>query len=107
MIQVKAYGILQKYLNGKKEADFFLERGSTVSSLFRKLKKTKNETWMVAVNGKIATDNTILNDADIVAIFEPIGGGTSTQNLEKRHSVVIPFFDKTYKNSLLMKLRGE
>jgi len=74
-IYIKAYGILQKYLNDKKEAEFCLEQGSTVINLFRKLKKTKSDTWMVVVNGKIATENTILNDGDVVSIFEPIRGG--------------------------------
>jgi sulfur carrier protein ThiS len=30
---------------------------------------------MVSVNGKIANENTILNDGDSVGIFEPVGGG--------------------------------
>jgi molybdopterin converting factor small subunit len=83
-IYIKAYGFLQRYLNDKKEAEFCLEQGSTVINLFRKLKKTKSDTWMVVVNGKIATENTILNDGDVVTIFEPIAGGTCTRNLEKR-----------------------
>lgn len=84
IIQVKAYGILKKYLNEKDKAEFSLERGSTVSNLFRKMRKTKSDRWMVVVNGKIANENTILNDGDIVSIFEPIAGGTCTWNLEKR-----------------------
>lgn len=74
-IHVKAYGILRKHFNDKEEAELHLTQGSTVASIFRKLKKTENETWMVVVNGKIADENTILNDGDIVSIFEPIGGG--------------------------------
>ena len=84
MIQVKAYGILKKHLDGKDKAEFSLERGSTVSNLFRKLRKTRSDRWMVVVNGKIATENTILNEGDIVSIFEAIAGGTCTWNLEKR-----------------------
>ena len=74
-VYVKAYGILRKYFNDKEEAELHLTQGSTVASIFRKLKKTKSETWMVVVNGKIADENTILNDGDIVSIFEPIRGG--------------------------------
>ncbi len=74
-VYVKAYGILRKYFNDKEEAESRLTQGSTVASIFRKLKKTKSETWMVVVNGKIADENTVLNDGDIVSIFEPIGGG--------------------------------
>ncbi len=74
-IHVKAYGILRRNLNDKEELELHLTQGSTVASIFRKLKKTKSETWMVVVNGKIADENTVLNDGDIVSIFEPIGGG--------------------------------
>ncbi len=51
--------------------------GSTVASIFRKLMKTTSETWMVVVNGKIADENTVLNDGDAVSIFEPIRGGAT------------------------------
>lgn len=74
-IHVKAYGILRRNLNDKEELELHLTQGSTVASIFRKLKKTKSETWMVVVNGKIADENTILNDGDVVSIFEPIRGG--------------------------------
>ncbi len=74
-IHVKAYGILRRNLNDKEELELHVTQGSTVASIFRKLKKTKSETWMVVVNGKIADENTVLNDGDIVSIFEPIGGG--------------------------------
>ncbi len=74
-IHVKAYGILRRNLNDKEELELHVTQGSTVASIFRELKKTKSETWMVVVNGKIADENTVLNDGDIVSIFEPIGGG--------------------------------
>ena len=74
-VYVKAYGILRRNLNDKEELELHLTQGSTVASIFRKLMKTKSETWMVVVNGKIADENTILNDGDIVSIFEPIRGG--------------------------------
>ncbi len=54
-----------------------LTSGSTVASIFRKLMKTTSETWMVVVNGKIADENTVLNDGDAVSIFEPIRGGAT------------------------------
>ncbi|UCH70072.1 MAG: MoaD/ThiS family protein [Candidatus Bathyarchaeota archaeon] len=62
-------------MNDKEELELHLTQGSTVASIFCKLKKTKSETWMVVVNGKIADENTVLNEGDIVSIFEPIGGG--------------------------------
>lgn len=74
-IYVKAYGLLQRYLMNKKEVELRLKQGSTVATVFHKLKKPKSEIWMVSVNGKIANENTILNDGDLVAIFEPVGGG--------------------------------
>jgi len=74
-IYVKAYGVIQKYLKSKKEAKLCLEQGSTVAALFNKLKKPKNEIWMVSVNGKITNKNTVFKDGDRVSIFEPIGGG--------------------------------
>jgi len=74
-IYVKAYGILQRHLGSKKEVELCLGQGSTIATLFRKLKKPKSEIWMVSVNGKIANENTILNDGDAVGIFEPVGGG--------------------------------
>jgi molybdopterin converting factor small subunit len=74
-IHVKAYGILQRYLRCKKEVELCLEQGSTIATLFHKLKKPKSEMWMVSVNGKIANENTILNDGDSISIFEPVGGG--------------------------------
>jgi len=74
-IHVKAYGILQRHLRNKKEVELCLEQGSTIATLFHKLKKPKSEMWMVSVNGKIANENTILNDGDSISIFEPVGGG--------------------------------
>jgi len=74
-IHVKAYGILQRHLRSKKEVELCLEQGSTIATLFHKLKKPKSEMWMVSVNGKIANENTILNDGDSISIFEPVGGG--------------------------------
>lgn len=74
-IYVKAYGVLQRCLGNQKKVELCLEQRSTVVTLFHKLKKPKSEIWMVSVNGKIANKNTILNDGDLVSIFEPVGGG--------------------------------
>ena len=74
-VHVKAYGILRRNLNDKEELELRLTQSSTVASIFRKLKKTKSETWMVVVNGKIADENTILNDGDVLSILEQIRGG--------------------------------
>lgn len=74
-IYIKAYGILQRYLGNKKGVELCLEQGATVATLFHKLKKPKSEIWMVSVNGKIANENTILKNGDLVGIFEPVGGG--------------------------------
>jgi len=74
-IYVRAYGTLKRYLRGKKEVELCLEQGSTVVTLFRKLRKPKSEIWMVSVNGKIANEKIVLNDGDVVGILEPVRGG--------------------------------
>lgn len=73
-VHVVAYGGIRKYLE-KENADMNIETGSTVSILFQELKKPQDEIWMISVNGKIANENTILNEGDLVNIFEAVRGG--------------------------------
>ncbi len=74
-IYVRAYGTFKGYLRGKKEIELCLEQGSTMVTIFRKLRKQKSEIWMVSVNGKITNEKTVLKDGDVVGIFEPVRGG--------------------------------
>ena len=73
-VHIRASGGTRKYLDNEK-TDLKLESGSTVSTLFQKLKKPQNEIWMASVNGKIANENTVLNEGDLVNIFEAVPGG--------------------------------
>ncbi len=73
-VHIVAYGSIRRYL-GKENTDLNMESGSTVSILFQKLKKPQDKIWMVSVNGKIANENTILNEGDLVNIFEAVRGG--------------------------------
>ena len=73
-VHIVALGGIRKYFENEK-TDLNLESGSTVSTLFHKLKKPRDEIWMASVNGKIANENTVLDEGDLVNIFEAVRGG--------------------------------
>jgi len=79
MIQLLFFGITQDIVKQHK-IDLKIEKSILVSELksmlFRQYPALKKfSTFAVAVNEKYATEDTLINDNDVVAIIPPVSGG--------------------------------
>ena len=75
-VVVKLYGNLKKYLPEKREtADLQVPDGTTITALLARLAVPDDKVWMSAVNDTVVGGSTVLQDGDILEVFEPVGGG--------------------------------
>ena len=75
-ITAKLYGNLRRYLPTKKEtAELDVESGTTIAALLERLEVPDSEVWMCAVNDTVLPPTTVLNEGDLLEVFEPVGGG--------------------------------
>lgn len=79
MIHLLFFGITQDIVNQHK-LDIKIDKSLTVSELKNHLFEQfpalqKFPTFTVAVNEHYATDDTLINDKDVVAIIPPVSGG--------------------------------
>ncbi len=75
-VVVKLYGNLKKYLPEKREtADLQAPDGTTIAALLTHLAVPDDKVWMSAVNDTVMDGSTVLQDGDILEVFEPVGGG--------------------------------
>jgi len=83
-VTVFAYGRIRRRLQDEPKRKFRLKAGSSIGDLFRLLGKPEGETWMVNVNGLLASEEYMLKHGDEVRLFEPVGGG-SPHDARKRY----------------------
>ncbi len=75
-IRAKFYGNLRRYLPAKKEnAELDIEAGTTIAAFLERLQVPDSEVWMSAVNDTVLPPTTVLNEGDLLEVFEPVGGG--------------------------------
>ena len=75
-VVVKLYGNLKKYLPEKREtADLQVSDGTTITALLAHLAVPDDKVWMSAINDTVVEGSTVLQDGDILEVFEPVGGG--------------------------------
>ncbi len=76
-ITIKLYGNLRRFLPNKREtAEMELRAGTTIADLLEQLHVPDGEVWMSAVNDDVVPASTVLEDRDLLEVFEPVGGGT-------------------------------
>ena len=78
-ITILAFGITKEILGAASQAVVFAEEisaGEIKATLALKYPRLKQLTsFAIAVNGAYATDGTIINSGDEVAIIPPVSGG--------------------------------
>lgn len=75
-IVVKFYDNLIKYLPEKREtAEIHVPDGTTIAALLSHLAVPDDKVWMSAINDTVVDGSTVLQDGDILEVFEPVGGG--------------------------------
>lgn len=88
-ITMNFYGNLKKYLPQKEEtAQMEVNAGTTIRALLAHLGVPDSEVWMSAINDQVVAETTALCDGDMLEVFEPVGGGESSESKgksKKRH----------------------
>ncbi len=75
-ITVKLYGNLRRYAEGRREtSNLTVQDGITVEQLLSSLGIPENGWWMAAVNDVVVQPKDVLNENDVVEVFDPVGGG--------------------------------
>ncbi len=75
-ITCKLYGNLRRYNDGKRETSVLDVRdGLTVQQLLEALGVPENGWWMAAVNDQVVAADAVLQEDDLVEVFDPVGGG--------------------------------
>jgi molybdopterin converting factor small subunit len=78
LIKVKLFATLRKYMPDATlgtTVEFEVPEGSSLLDLFALLNIPAEEVKLTYVNGIYCAPETILNNADEVGIFPPVGGG--------------------------------
>jgi len=77
-IEVRLFATLQDLVPKKNHSHFFsveIERGSTAAAVLYKLKIPKKTAKIILVNGRYSSEDTVLEEGDILSVFPPLGGG--------------------------------
>lgn len=75
-ITLKLYGNLKHFApNAKENTAMEIENGLSISALLSQLQVPDGEVWLCAINGTVVNDATLLDEGNILEVFEPVGGG--------------------------------
>ena len=75
-VHVETYANLRQYSPaGRGKFDLTLISGATVNNIIETLNIPRTVQMVILVNGRRATEDTGLNDADKITLFPPIEGG--------------------------------
>ena len=75
-VTVKLYGNLKRYSPEQKEtAQLGVDPGTTIANLLARLGVQDSLIWMTAINDTVVDPSTVLQDGDMLEVFEPVGGG--------------------------------
>ncbi|MEM3713105.1 MAG: MoaD/ThiS family protein [Thermoproteota archaeon] len=77
IIEVNYYAWLREEFGDKEflEVENQMTLEEVVKKLVEKHESLKSESFLVAVNGKLVSRETVLKKGDVVSIFPPAGGG--------------------------------
>ncbi len=76
-ITCKLYGNLKSFSPTKAEtSEMDVEPGVTVAALLARLGVPDNRVWMSVVNDDATDSGAMLQENDVLEVFEPVGGGT-------------------------------
>ncbi len=80
-VTIKLYGNLKKYHPEKQEVGpMDVGAGPTIASLLARLQVPDAEVWMSAVNDNVVDPSTVLQEGDLLEVFEPVGGGARSED---------------------------
>lgn len=77
-IEVRLFATLQEYLpkgGSKYSIRLKIEGGNTVGDVLNKLNIPERISKILFVNGRQASEDSVLQPYDVVSIFPPVGGG--------------------------------
>lgn len=77
-IEVRLFATLQDLVPKKNHSHFFsmeIERGSTAGAVLHKLKIPEEMAKIILVNGRYSSEDTVLEEGDVLGVFPPLGGG--------------------------------
>ncbi len=75
-ITLRLYGNLRRYSESRGENnELDLATGMTINQLLATFGIGENDWWMAAVNDRVVDADTVLQENDLLEVFEPVGGG--------------------------------
>jgi thiamine biosynthesis protein ThiS len=75
-ITLRLYGNLRRYADAKRENnELDVAAGMTIKQLLESFGLSEYDWWMSAVNERVVEADTVLQENDMVEVFEPVGGG--------------------------------
>jgi len=75
-VTVKLNSILKRHCkNPEGKVKMTVEEGTTIKEVLKKLSLIEGETGVVILNSKLALENTVLNDGDVLELYPVVGGG--------------------------------
>ncbi len=75
-ITLRLYGNLRRYSASRGEnSELDLATGMTINQLLAAFGIGENDWWMAAVNDRVVEADTVLQENDLLEVFEPVGGG--------------------------------
>lgn len=75
-IKLRLYGNLRRYAeNNCETSELDVAAGTTIKALLDVLRVPEGGWWMAAVNDQVVDPDTLLQDDDLLEVFDPVGGG--------------------------------
>lgn len=75
-VTLRLYGNLRRYAAARSEkSELDLASGITINQLLDSFGIGEADWWMAAVNDRVVEADTVLQDNDLLEVFDPVGGG--------------------------------
>jgi len=75
-ITIKLSAVLRRYTSSKDgKLNMTLDDGATVLDVLNSMKMIQGEAGLIILNSKIASEDALLKDGDILELYPVMGGG--------------------------------
>jgi molybdopterin converting factor small subunit len=77
-VQIKLFGIFREFRPPQTEGSGFrldMDEGARIQDILAHLKIPENLPKSIICNGRVAHEDQVLRESDVLAIFSPITGG--------------------------------
>lgn len=77
-VQIKLFGIFREFCPPQTEGLGFwldIDEDARIQDIFARLKIPENLPKSIICNGRVAKEDQVLSESDVIAVFSPITGG--------------------------------